>query len=342
MLDRLGLVILLDHEIGLREALLDIALADRNVLGDVVRRVVVHDRRARLHRRERIEHRRQRLVDHLDLRQRALRGDDIFGRDRRHRLADIAHLAARHHRLVVHEHAEAVLARHVGAGDDALDALHRFGFAGIDRLDDRVRMRRAQHLQMQHVRHRHVAGIFQRAGHLAGRIEAANIGADIFAVRHFIFGERRRRQAAVLHVARQLDRVEDLLIAGAAADIAAEPLLDLLAIGERIDAQRRGRRHHHAGNAIAALAGTGLVEGLLQQRQIALPREPFDGLDLRPLRLADRHQAGLHQHAVDEHRAGAAFAGAAAVLGAGEMHVVAQEIEQPLMRLRRCARSCGR
>ena len=57
MFDRLGFVILLDHEIGTREALLDVALADRNVLGDVILRVVVHHRRALLHRRERIEYR---------------------------------------------------------------------------------------------------------------------------------------------------------------------------------------------------------------------------------------------------------------------------------------------
>ena len=85
----------------------------------------------------------------------------------------------------------------------------------------------------------------------------------------------------LLHVARQLDRVENLLVAGAAADVAAEPLLDLLAIGERIGAQRRGRRHHHAGDAIAALAGARLVERLLQHRQLAGLGQPLDRLDRR-------------------------------------------------------------
>ncbi len=99
---------------------------------------------------------------------------------------------------------------------------------------------------------------------LLGRVEAPDIGADEAAVLLLVLGERGRGQAAVEHVAGELDRVEYLLIAGAAADIAAEPLLDLLAADERIGADRRGRRHHHAGDAIAALAGAGLVERLLQ------------------------------------------------------------------------------
>ena len=145
--------------------------------------------------------------------------------------------------------------------------------------------------------------------------------------------QRGRGQSAVLHVARQLDRIENLLIAGAAADIAAEPLLDLLAVGKRIGAKRRGRRHHHAGNAIAALAGAGLVESLLQHAQFAGMSERLDRLDRRALRLGHRQQARFHQHAIDEDRTRAALAGAAAFLVAGEIEIVADEIEQALMRL---------
>ena len=195
-------------------------------------------------------------------------------------------------------------------------------------------MRRAQHLDVQHAGHRHVAGIFEPAGHLARRVDAAHRLADEIALSGFSLGKDRRRQAAVLHVARHFHGIENLLVAGAAADIAAEPLLDFLAVGERIGAQRRGRRHHHAGDAVAALAGAGLVEGLLQHAEFAGFRQRLDGLDLRALRLRHRQQARLHQHAVDEHRTGAAFAGAAAFLIAGEIEVVAQEIEQALVRLR--------
>ena len=67
VLDLLGGVDLLDDQVGFGEALLDIADADRDVLDDVVGRIVVQHRRAGPQRLVGIEHRRQRLVDDLDL-----------------------------------------------------------------------------------------------------------------------------------------------------------------------------------------------------------------------------------------------------------------------------------
>ena len=97
-----------------------------------------------------------------------------------------------------------------------------------------------------------------------------------------------------------------------------------------IRAQGRGRRHHHAGDAVAALAGAGLVEGALHCGEPALAApSPSTVSIVRPLRLRNRHEAALHQLAVDEDRAGAAFAGTAALLGPGEVQLVAQEVEQP-------------
>ena len=57
----------------------------------------------------------------------------------------------------------------------------------------------------------------------------------------------------------------------------------------------------------------------------------LDGLDRAPSACAGRHEAGADLHAVEEHGAGAAVAGTAADLGAGEAELVAQ-------RLRRAAR----
>jgi hypothetical protein len=185
---------------------------------------------------------------------------------------------------------------------------------------------------MQHIRHNHVAGIFEPAGNLARRVDAPDVFPDEVAFLRFIVEQRARRQTAVLHVARQLDGIENLLIARAAADIATKTLLDFLAVGEWICTQRGGRRHHHAGNAVAALACPGLVKGLLQDAQFACLRKGFYGLDGCALRLGKRHQARLHQDAVHEHRARAAFAGTATFLVAREVEVVADEVEQPLVR----------
>ena len=149
----------------------------------------------------------------------------------------------------------------------------------------------------------------------------------------FILEQRIRRQTAILHVTRQLDGIEDLLITRAAADIAAEALLDFLAVSERIGAQRGGRRHYHAGNAVAALARARLVKRPLQHAQFAGFRERFYRLDGCALRFGKRHQARFHQDAIHEDRTGAAFAGTATFLVAREVEVVADEVEQPLVRL---------
>ena len=55
----------------------------------------------------------------------------------------------------------------------------------------------------------------------------------------------------------------------------------------------------------------------------------------RALAFEREHQAGKHRLAVDQHRAGAAFAELAAVLGAGEVEVLAQHLEQRLVRRER-------
>src|SRR6516162_8655574 len=77
---------------------------------------------------------------------------------------------------------------------------------------------------------------------------------------------------------RQLDRVKNLLVTGAATDIAAKPLLDLLAVGKWIRAQRGRRCHYHTWNAVAALACARLVESLLQYAEFVGPRQRLDRL----------------------------------------------------------------
>ena len=66
-------------------------------------------------------------------------------------------------------------------------------------------------------------------------------------------------------------------------------------------------------------------EGFLQRRQRAVAvAEALDRLDRAARDLAHRDQAGADLPAVEQHRAGAAVAGIAADLGAGEAEVVAQ------------------
>ena len=67
-------------------------------------------------------------------------------------------------------------------------------------------------------------------------------------------------------------------------------------------------------------------------------RQPLDGHDGAAGHLADRHQAGADLPSVEQHGAGAAIAGVAADLGAGEAEIVAQHVGEAARRIARAAR----
>ena len=277
-----------------------------------------------------IEQRWQLFVYNLDQLGGAPGGQFVLGGDRRDGLADIADLAAGQHRLVVDKNAEAVFTGDIVACHDTFYPGKGFGSANVDRNDGGVRLRAAQHRHVQHARHDHVAGIFELAGDLAGCIDTADAIADIGGA-GIAAVEGGERLGAGDDVAGQFDCIENLLVAGAAADVTAEAFADLVAAGVRIGAQRRGGGHDHAGYAIAALAGAGLDEGALEDGRQRTLGQAFDGLDRGAVDLGGGHQAGLDQTAVDEHRTGAAFARAAAFLGAGQVQLVAQQIDETQM-----------
>ena len=120
-------------------------------------------------------------------------------------------------------------------------------------------------------------------------------------------------------------RIDDLAVAGAAAEHAAQRILDLGAARRVTVGQHVLRRHQHAGRADAALRRAMIEKRLLQRRERAVGvGQALDRLDRPAVHLAHRHQAGADLPAVEQHGAGAAVAGIAADLGAGEAEVVAQ------------------
>jgi hypothetical protein len=56
--------------------------------------------------------------------------------------------------------------------------------------------------------------------------------------------------------------------------------------------------------------------------------EPLDRHDIRAFALHREHGAGLHRGAVDVHHAGAALAGVAADMRAGQPQILAQQFHQ--------------
>src|ERR1017187_8366578 len=137
---------------------------------------------------------------------------------------------------------------------------------------------------------------------------------------------RRRLRPAVVDRG-LLDRVDDLLVARAAAEVAVDRLADLVPRRPRILEQERMRHEDHPGRAEAALDRAALHERPLQRVQRAVRRG--HALD-REHAVADyvlhALDADLQRRIVDQDGARAARA---RVLRAGQVEVLAEELDEP-------------
>src|SRR5262249_25611573 len=131
----------------------------------------------------------------------------------------------------------------------------------------------------------------------------------------------------------RLDRAHDLVVAGAAAEIAGQPETDLGLRGVGVPVEQRLGRDQEPGRTDAALQGRMLQELALQRMQRLARGHALDGADLTPLGLGAQHQAGEDEAVVEDDAAGAAIAGAAAFFAASEAEPVAQHVEQALLGL---------
>src|SRR5262249_30411450 len=131
---------------------------------------------------------------------------------------------------------------------------------------------------------------------------------------------------------RRAHRVHDLLIAGAAAQIAGQRLAHFVLARHAAPGTRQELvcGNQHAGRADAALRTACFHEQTLQRRQASVLREPLDRENPGAVRLRRGHEAGIGGPSVDEHGAGAALPFPASFLGAGELALVAQHVEQAL------------
>src|SRR5258707_7183716 len=125
------------------------------------------------------------------------------------------------------------------------------------------------------------------------------------------------------------DRLDDVLVAGAAADVA----LELVADGRLVEnvaepANHVDGRDDHAGRAEAALKTVVLVEGLLHRVELVAGSEALDGGDAGAGDLDGERGARLHRDAIDQHQAGAALRSVAADVGAGQPELLAQHLDK--------------
>src|SRR6476620_8908162 len=77
----------------------------------------------------------------------------------------------------------------------------------------------------------------------------------------------RRRGLARLT---ELDRLDDVVVARAAADVAVERLADLVFARLRVVGEELDRRHHHARRAEAALQAVALAKRCLHGMELAV------------------------------------------------------------------------
>src|SRR5690606_37388963 len=142
------------------------------------------------------------------------------------------------------------------------------------------------------------------------------------------FGKRLIPRRAGHLVGRVLDRLHDVLVASAAAEVALQPVANLLFGRIRVALEQVGRGHDHAGRAVAALQAVLLPEAFLDRVQLAVLGHALDRRDLSTISLDRQDGARLDRLAVQMDRAGAALAGVAANVRAGKPKVLAQEMNE--------------
>lgn len=125
-----------------------------------------------------------------------------------------------------------------------------------------------------------------------------------------------------------MDGTKDAGIAAAPTEVGIEPLANFGVGGPGSPFQQGNRGKDHARGAITALEGLFVQERLLDGVELPVAGQPLDGEDGTAGGLFDREGACVFAVAIHEHGAGAALAFAAAVLGAGEFEVFAEDLQE--------------
>ena len=179
---------------------------------------------------------------------------------------------------------------------------------------------------------------------VGGLVGAEDVGAaqlalavdPAHALSHGLADRRGRLRGRLVHPGDH-HRRDDLAVAGAAAEHAAERVHHLRLGGARRHSQQRRRRDEHPRRADAALRRAVRMERALQAPDLAARVETLEGVDAPAVEASHRCHAGADRVAVDEHRARAAVAGVAPHLRRREPEVVAQRRRSGAARIARAS-----
>ena len=225
--------------------------------------------------------------------------------------------------------------RHVLGAQDAHHAGQGLGLGGVDGEHAGARILGAHGAgigQARLIELVDVVGILALTEHLLthvdteGALAHAVVVAALQVLVNLLF--------ATEHRSGQRNALDDLLVAGAAADVAADGVLDLFLGGLGILGDKRRTRHNHAGDAKAALHGAHGAKGVHKGLAHVLG-QTLDGHDVAAGGKGGGQHARLHSRTVHVDGAGAAGALGAAVLGGVDVQVVAQVAQQRLVLGRR-------
>ena len=196
---------------------------------------------------------------------------------------------------------------------------------------------------MEHAAHREVVGIAREAEDLVGGVRpgrpladdpegrlGASSGRTPSAAAHGRSGGRPRLEQAPRSGRRGVD---DLVVARAATEVAADRLANLLAGRRGPRRQDRVERDQHPGNADPTLRRPQLDErGLERMGSLRRPEPPHRGHGA-PLGLHCQRQTRIDRPAVEEDGARATIAPLAARLDFGRREALSEHPEQRLVRL---------
>src|SRR5205807_5377266 len=97
-----------------------------------------------------------------------------------------------------------------------------------------------------------------------------------------------------------LNRLDNMLIAGAAAEVPLNSVPDFFFAGIRISLEKLGGSHDHARGAIAALQSMVLPKALLHRMEFSIGGKAFNRSYLGAIGLHRQQRAGLHRLSIDE------------------------------------------
>src|ERR1041384_82586 len=130
-----------------------------------------------------------------------------------------------------------------------------------------------------------------------------------------------------------LNGFDDVLIAGAAAQIPFKSMTNIVNARIGIAIEQLSRSHDHSRRTIAALQAVLLPETFLDRVEIAAGCHAFNRSHAGAVCLYGEHRARLNRLTVENHRAGAADLRFAANVGPGQSEHVSQVMDKQYTRL---------